>query len=193
MTPTKSRTLALVATAGPPLFMLVGLLAALAKPHYDIVQQSVSELAVGPYGWIQTANFLVLGAAIGAYAIARRSVLFGVAALGVLLSAVYETDLPGAAVTSHGSVHNLLFVVAFLSLVVAIARRGGRPVALGTFALMVVFALFTGDVGDPLHSAAGLIERVMIGVPLAWIAVSAAQELDAVAPRIRRVEAADAR
>jgi hypothetical protein len=189
----KSRTLALVATAGPPLFLLVTLVAAVVKPHSDPVQHMVSELAVGQYGWIQTANFLLLAAAIGAFAIARRSVLFGVAAIGVLLSAVYETDLPGAAVTSHGDVHNMLFLVVFLSLVVAIARRGGRLVALTTFALMVVFVLFVGDIGDPLYSVAGLIERVMIGLPLAWIALSAAQELEPVAPGIGRVEAADAR
>ena len=115
------RYLAVVATAGPPLFAALTILAALVKPGYDTAEQTVSDLAVGEYGWIQTANFLILGAA------------------------------------------------------------------------MLAFVMFAGDVGDPLHDVAGLIERVVIAIPLVWISVSAVKQLNAVAPGIRRVEAANAR
>jgi hypothetical membrane protein len=187
------RALAVVATAGPPLFAAVTVLAGLLKPGYDIAEQTVSDLAVGDYGWIQSANFLILGVAILAYAVSRRSIAFGVAATGTILSAFYETDLAGAPVTSHGTTHNMLFLVVFLALIAGFVRQRARVVALAVFALMFVFVMFAGDVGDPLHSVAGLLERVFIGIALVWISLSAAKHLNAIAPGIRRVEAAHAR
>jgi hypothetical membrane protein len=187
------RLLAVAATVGPPLFAALSVLAGLVKPGYDIAAQTVSDLAVGDYGWIQTANFLILGVAILAYALTRRSIAFGVAGAGTVLSAFYETDLAGAPVTSHGTTHNMLFLVVFLALIAGFARQRARLVALTIFVLMFVFIMFAGDVGDPLHDVAGLLERVFIAIALVWISVSAAKQLDAVAPRIRRVEAANAR
>jgi hypothetical membrane protein len=182
-----------IAMLGPPLFLAITVVAGLLKPGYDIAQQSVSDLAVGQYGWIQTANFVLLGVAVAAYALTRRSLLFAVAGAGLVASAAFEGDLAGAAVTSHGTVHNMLFLVIFLALIVGYARQGKRLLAAAIFALVVLFAMFAGDVGDPLHGVSGLLERVMIAVAFAPIALSAAQELYAVAPWIGRVEAADAR
>jgi hypothetical membrane protein len=190
------RLLPLLATAGPPLFAALTVLAALVKPGYDIAEQTVSDLAVGRYGWIQTANFLILGVAMIAFAVllrSRRGALFGFAGAAVVACAFYETDLAGAAETSHGATHNMLFLLIFLALIAAFALHGSRLVALGVFAGLFVFVMFAGDVGDPLHGVAGLIERVVIAIPLVWISRSAAKQLDAVAPGIRRVEAANAR
>jgi hypothetical membrane protein len=193
--PTRRTLLAIGATA-PLAFLALSVLAGLARPGYDIVEQTISDLAVGSHGWIQVANFLVLGVGLVAFAITRgprRGALFAVAGACAIAVAFFPTDLAGAAETSSGAMHDMLSLVMFLALIGAIAMNGGRRAALVTFALLVVFAGFAGDVGDPLHSVAGLVERAFIGVPLVWIAVSAAQQLQAVAPRIRRVEAADAR
>jgi hypothetical membrane protein len=190
------RFLAVAAMAGPPLFAALTVLAGLVKPGYDIAEQTVSDLAVGAYGWIQTANFLILGVAMIAFAAllrTRRGALFGFAGLAVIAAAFYETDLAGAPETSHGATHNMLFLLIFLALITAFALHGSRITALTVFAGLFVFVMFAGDVGDPLHSVAGLIERVVIAIPLVWISYSAAKHLNAVAPGIRRVEAANAR
>jgi hypothetical membrane protein len=192
----KHRHLAVAATAGPPLFAALTVLAGLVKPGYDIAEQTVSDLAVGDYGWIQTANFLILGVAMLAYAVvlrSRRGALFGFAGAAVIASAVYETDLAGAPETSHGATHNMLFLLIFLALIAAFALHGSRLTALAVFAGLFAFVMFAGDVGDPLHDVAGLIERVVIAIPLVWISFSAAKQLNAVAPGIRREEAAYAR
>jgi hypothetical membrane protein len=190
------RTLTLLAATGPPLFLLVTVLAGLIKPGYDVAQQTVSDLAVGAHGWIQAANFVVLGAALIAFAIVRRgrrAVPFAVAGAALVASAFFTGDLAGAPETSHGGVHNLLALVIFLALVTGLARNRARLLAAAVFALLLVFVMFAGDAGDPLHGVAGLLERVMIALPLAWIAISARQELDPVPEWVGRVEPADAR
>jgi uncharacterized protein involved in cysteine biosynthesis len=192
----RTRTLALVAATGPPLFLAISVLAGLIKPGYDVAQQTVSDLAVGAHGWIQAANFVLLGAALIAFALARRgprTIPFAVAGAALVASAYFTGDLAGTAETSHGAVHNLLALVIFLALVTGLALNRAKLLAVAVFALLAVFVMFAGDIGDPLHSVAGLLERALIAVPLAWIAVSARQQLDPIAPRIGRVEAADAR
>jgi hypothetical membrane protein len=191
-----SPALAVFAAAGPPLFAAITVLVGLLKPGYDIAEQTVSDLAVGDYGWIQNANFLLLGGAMIAFAVllrTRRGALFGFAGAAVIAAAFYETDLAGAPETSHGATHNMLFLLIFLALITAFALHGSKLTALTVFTGLFVFVMFAGDVGDPLHSVAGLIERAVIAIPLVWISFSAAQQLQAVAPGIRRVEAADAR
>jgi hypothetical membrane protein len=186
------RALAAVGAAGPIVFAAVSALAGLVKPGYDIAEQTVSDLAVGAHGWIQTTNFLLLGAAMIALALARGhrsasvAALLAAAGVGVVAAGFFETDLAGAPATSHGAIHNSLFLAVFLALIAAFAlhgralrRRGSERglarystlTAVGVFALLVVFVMFAGDLGDPLHDVAGLLERLLIGLALAWITV----------------------
>jgi hypothetical membrane protein len=187
------RALAAVGAAGPVAFAAISVLAGLVKPGYDIAEQTVSDLAVGAHGWIQTANFFVLGAAMIALALTRGhrsasvSVLLAAAGAGVVVAGFFPTDLAGAPVTTDGAIHNMLFLGIFLALIAAFAlhgralRRNGSErglarystlTAAGVFALLVVFVMFAGDIGDPLHSIAGLLERVLIAAALAWLTVT---------------------
>ena len=190
--------LAAAGAAGPLVFLAVSVLAGLLKPGYDVRDQSVSELAVGAYGWLQTANFLVLGAAMIAAAIAltaghRRGrgspgaiVLLAAAGAGMVAVGFFPTDVAGGPHTRHGAVHETVSLFIFLALIVAAAlhgralrRAGGQRrigwystlTAVAVFGLFAVFAVFAGDVGDPLHSISGLLERVFIGAALAWVTV----------------------
>jgi hypothetical membrane protein len=190
------RTLLATGAVAPLVFLAVSVLAGLARPGYDIVVQPISDLAVGSHGWIQAVNFVVLGVGLVAYAVTRgprRGALLAVAGACAIAVAFFPTDLAGAAETSSGAMHNMLSLVMFLALIGGMAMNGGRRAALVTFALLIVFVGFAGDVGDPLHSVAGLVERAFVGVPLVWIALSARQQLYPVAPWVGRVEAADAR
>jgi len=65
------KSVAIGTTAGivaPPLFAAVVLAQDLLRPEFDPARRFISELAIGPLGWIQIANFLVLGAAIATFA-----------------------------------------------------------------------------------------------------------------------------
>jgi hypothetical membrane protein len=189
------RALATAGAAGPIVFLAVTVLAGLLTPGYDIRDQSVSELAVGAHGWLQTANFVVLGAAMTAAALALATGRRGSRSAGALLAAAgagmvavgfFPTDLAAGPQTSHGAVHDTVSLGIFLALIAAPAlhgralrRAGVQPriawystLTAGTvFALFAGFAVFAGDVGDPLHSASGLLERLLIAAALAWVTV----------------------
>ena len=195
---TARRALATVGAAGPVVFLAVSVLAGLLKPGYDIREQAVSDLAVGAHGWLQTANFFALGAAMIASALALAPAcrhgrgspsavaLLAAAGAGMFTVGLFPTDLVGAPATTSGAVHNTLSLGVFLALIVAAALHGralrrartdtglarySTLTAIGVFAILVVFALFAGDVGDPLHQVSGLIERLFIAGVLAWITV----------------------
>ena len=192
------RALAAIGAAGPVVFFAVTVLAGLLKPGYDIGEQAVSDLAVGSHGWLQTANFLALGLAMIAAAVALapgcrqagRSpsavALLAAAGAGMFTVGFFPTDLAGAPATGTGAIHNTVSVAVFFALIAAaelhgraLRRAGVQPglarylrlTAIGVLAVLVVFALFAGDVGDPLHGVSGLIERVFIVGALAWITV----------------------
>jgi hypothetical membrane protein len=189
--------------AGPVVFLAVSVLAGLLKPGYDARDQSVSELAVGAYGWLQTANFFALGATMIAAAVAlalaagrgsRSAVaLLAMAGAGMVAVAFVPADLAGAAPTPHGDAHDTISLGIFLALIAAsalygralrraaIERRLARystVTAGAVFAGFVLFAVFAGDVGDPLHAVSGLLERAFIAAALAWVAVVSARLLE---------------
>jgi hypothetical membrane protein len=194
VSPTR-RALATAGAAGPVVFLVVSLLAGLLKPGYDAREQSVSELAVGDYGWLQTANFFALGAAMIAAALAlalagrapRSAVaLLASAGAGMVAVGLFPTDLAGAPPTAHGAAHNTLSLGIFLALIAASALHGralrraaterrlarySTLTAAGVFTLFAVFAVFAGDVGDPLHAVSGLLERVFLAAAFGWVTV----------------------
>ncbi len=52
---------ALSGTIGPVLFLVVLLVEGAVRPAYRPLHDTISELSLGPRGWIQTANFVVFG------------------------------------------------------------------------------------------------------------------------------------
>jgi hypothetical membrane protein len=52
---------ALAGTVGPVLFFVVLLAEGAVRPGYEPLRNTISELSLGPRGWIQTANFLIFG------------------------------------------------------------------------------------------------------------------------------------
>lgn len=113
-------------------------------PHYSFVRQAISDLAVGPYGWIMAVAFLIGGVAVtvfvvGAFiATAPRErptvglVLLAVWGLASLAIAFFPTDIvdaggyPGTAAafarstTRHGVAHLSIAAVAFPSMVLGL-------------------------------------------------------------------------
>jgi hypothetical protein len=133
------------ATPGPPpdarrwfavaaglvvLYAVLDVIAQLLPPHYSPVTQAESDLAVGPYGGIMTANFVIRGlltfaflvglertirAEGGSWSRYRRGVgAFLVWGVGAVLLAIFPTDVPATPVSWHEAIHIVVAFPAFL-------------------------------------------------------------------------------
>lgn len=177
-------------------YFVVALLALhLLRPDYEPRSHFISDYAVGDFGWIMTAAFLALSGACcslglglaidGPKSILARvgTLLLGVAAIGLVLTAIYETDLPGAPYTRSGDIHEMTFRVNTLSLIfgslflsVSFGSsprwRGFRPTALflfGLVAIAVVIQFMTLHKGAPY----GLANRFFCAVLVSWLLATA--------------------
>jgi hypothetical membrane protein len=104
-------------------------------PHYSPIRDAESNLAVGPYGYIMTANFVLRGAlsllflhalaktfrassGLGEGDSARKypkgTCLFGIWSVGAIVLAAFPTDGPAAPVSWHGAIHVLVAALAFI-------------------------------------------------------------------------------
>jgi hypothetical membrane protein len=125
--------------AGIVLYILLDVVAQLLPPHYSPVTQAESDLAVGPYGFVMTINFVNRGvfSLLFLYALIRtvrheknrRATLrsgiafFSIWAVGALILAAFPTDVPSLPLSWHGAIHLVVALLAFF---------GG---AVGAFAL----------------------------------------------------------
>ena len=134
--------MATVAAAGAAVFLAALVAMPLLRPDLDPMARWVAEYARGPFGWIMIVAYV--GLAVAVWSLARGMAVAGgfgrvgpallaVAGLGALVAAVLPQDLttPGAAVTTVGTIRQLVLVPVFLSLFAALfllsRRFRGRP------------------------------------------------------------------
>jgi hypothetical membrane protein len=164
------------AMAGP-LFVVVFLFEGATRANYDPLRHPVSSLALGDYGWVQSANFVVTG-------------------LLTLGAAVFVTDPvsgypPGApdrlsGNSWHGALHDLFSLLGFVALAAAcfvfgrrFAGRGKRGWALysavsgGVFAVLFVLSSAGFAQVEGLVDLAGLLQRVAVAVGFGWLTLLA--------------------
>ena len=183
---------------GPVLFTLSFTINGFLRPGYNPVKMYVSELSIGPQGWIQIISFMVLGASIMLFALGIKAsfptgkasraapILFMVIAVCYFLSGPFVTD-PASMFdnqqTFHGVVHGILGAIVFsLSAVCCFilwrrfrADEKWKPMAAFTLIagiVMVVLIVFIkiGQVRTGLLSdLAGLIQRCCLIISYAWI------------------------
>jgi len=139
-----------------PLYLGLAALIALASPGFDPSRHAASMLALGPYGWVMVANFVVAGVLVLACALGLRAAvetgrgsaavpaLLAVNGAALVLSGVFPADAgfgypPGApagppdAMSAAGGLHLAAGGIAFLALVAAALvwaareRRSGSP------------------------------------------------------------------
>ncbi|MDA4115898.1 MAG: DUF998 domain-containing protein [Thaumarchaeota archaeon] len=202
--PADGARLLLAATIGGiALYVVLDAIAQSLPPHYSPISQAESDLAVGPYGYVMAVNFVNRGlfSLLFIYSLARSVPsregfrtglgLLGVWAVGALILAVSPTDVSGPA-TVHGFVHLVVATLAFLGAAigtVSLSRAFRRDPALGAvstyamplavLALAFFFVLYGGPAVFP-HAAAkvgGLVERLFIGLVLAWMLTVSASML----------------
>ncbi len=191
--------LAVAGMVAPIMFWSVFTIAGLLRPGYDPLRQYVSELALGPGGWLQTANFLLMGLLLIAFAAGLHNgipdgpracpALLVVAGVGFLLSGVFARDLPGSEPTLPGEVHKyasyilLALPLASLSIAPHLKQdprwRALAPysVAAGLLTLLLLPGYFWGIQAASLQPWMGLYQRVLIAIPMSWLEVMAVRLL----------------
>lgn len=104
----------------------------------DLNSHSVSEYALGRYGWAIRIGFACLGIGLAALGAALRSaltaswvstvglVLLAVAGLGLIGIALFSTDPPGSKLTTAGFLHERFANLWSLSAALAMLVLGGR-------------------------------------------------------------------
>jgi hypothetical membrane protein len=198
---TVGRVLLAIGAAGPVLFLAVTTILGLLNPNYDVMTEPVSALAWGPYGWVQTANFYVLGAATIAFALGLyrdlegrgrmgAAILLSISGLALILAGVFKGTPPGAEPTPSGMIHGMAFFWTFIPLPTAYAlaalrlkvERGWGAHALYSaampsvvFGLVVIYGVLSSDPGDPLFFVGGILNRVLIALAFGWITITAAR------------------
>lgn len=176
------------------------------RPDYEPRNHFISDYAIGEYGWVMTTAFLALSGACGTLmvgmsidgpkAITGRigSGLLGIASIGLILTAIYETDLPGGPYTRSGNIHEMTFRVNTLSLIFGTLLlsisfgnsenwRTYRRTALSLFVLIAIAVVIQFKT---LHKGApyGLANRFFCLVMISWLFATAVR-LRATARTIR--------
>jgi hypothetical membrane protein len=180
-------------------YVALDVVAQLLPPHYSPITQAESDLAVGPYGYVMTLNFVVRGvfslsflagltASTGIGARSRTGcALLAVWGVGAFVLAASPTDLGTTETTVHGQLHLAVAFLAFVAAAVGelllsrhfseeprlrgIAESARVLSGLGVLALILMFV----GVAVPYlaHHASGLLERVFLGFVLLWMLVVA--------------------
>lgn len=205
-----------IVIGGIALAILLELIAQFLPPYYNPVSQSESDLAVGPYGFLEAFNFFLRGVVYLIFIVAfvrivprhaqSRSglILLGLAAVGKIVIAFFATDLTPRPETLHGTIHAIAALLSFLLGAIAqlLLARGlrrdpnmrPRPRGLvGLATLTLLWSLLV--IGTVAVSAQigvwGLLERVLTGLFFLWILIVAVglwrHPSPAAAPTLRTV------
>jgi hypothetical membrane protein len=207
----RTRLLLLAGAVGPLLFWLVVIVDGFTKPGYDARRDFISELALGDHGWVQSANFIVVGLLIIAFAAGLRRLfpagrassfgppLIAIFGLGLFASGIFRTD-PGNypvrsdTVTTTGSIHLVAFLVILGSIIPAcfvFARRFriepdwrayGRYSFINGFVIPGMLVLFM----LAPDQVTGLTQRALVAAIFLWIELIALRTL-ALTPRETQV------
>ena len=189
-----------IAGVGPLLFFAVATVEGSLRAGYDPIAQPISALALGPRGWVQELNFVLLAAGFLSFAVVLRSEfrrgvssvagpgVIAMMTIGVALAGGFPMDAPGEPATLAGRLHMAggFLVFPWMPVVLLLmARRfrrdeSWRPyfeytLATGLLCLatIVFFLLFVGPPGfsRPYPGIMGLVQRLQLLPFFAWIAL----------------------
>jgi hypothetical protein len=175
-------------------YVVIDIVLQLLPPHYSAVSQAESDLAVGPFGWLMSVNFIVrflaaiaLVVAIGLTGLhtgARTvgTILLTVAGLCSALIAFFPTDIPAAAGVTPSTVHGVIHLIgastgfvcalaAFWVLLFWAPARSRAAIVFLAVATLGLVSLVASIAGLP--DVLGLTERICVLGILGWVFVVA--------------------
>jgi hypothetical protein len=186
-----------------PLFVIVFLIEGSLRSGYDVMRQPVSALAIGKRGWVQQANFIVVGILMLACAFGLNMALVayggsfwipflvGLYAVGLIGAGIFVTDKTGIPSNAPapkkrdvaGAIHDLCSVIVFIPLFVVcfvFAHLFAASGSLGWHIYSVTTGILFG-VGFILFARgfarngkfAGLLQRLTIAIGWIWLALVA--------------------
>ena len=167
------------------------LLLHLLRRDYVVRSHMISDYGVGPHGWIMSSCFIAMGCGLlmmvlgllrsgPSSGVARiGTLLLGIAAIGLVVSAIFPTDLPGTPSTRSGEIHDISFLANVGSIILATLLlsfsfgsdsrwRTYRPTALLLVSLILiafVLQFLTLHRGMPY----GYTNRLFLAVLLGWL------------------------
>jgi len=122
----------------PAFFIIVFLIEGGTRAGYNPLRQPISSLSIGELGWMQSANFIITGLLLLAFAFGLRftlqpaggtnwgPLLIGLVGIGLIGAGIYTTDplngypagtpLMPVVRSSHGRLHDLFGLPVFLGL-----------------------------------------------------------------------------
>lgn len=122
-----------------PLYIIIGLIQMAIRPGFDITRHSLSLLANGDLGWIQTLNFLVTGLLLIAGAVGVKRALqsgpgsrwaprmLGLYGLGLIGASIFSADpalgfppgtpLENNPISWHGLLHFVVGTIGFIGFI----------------------------------------------------------------------------
>lgn len=187
--------LLLAGVAAAIVFAAVLLVEGARRPGYDPIYHTGSELDLGEWGWVQRANFLLMGLGVFAYAVGVNqtlntdvgAVLLAIFGFGMIVAGVFVPDAvrgypPGAASdtsakpTGQALVHAIVGgPVAFLALfgaclTIASHLQGAwRVYTVLTAVAGLAMTIWTAIAFQTNAAKTGLIQRGLILVYWSWI------------------------
>jgi len=189
-----TKTLLACGVIGAPLFVFVFLVEGATRPRYNALRQPVSDLAIGEFGLIQTANFIITGLLFLAFAVGLRRRLLPLGAVwGSLFVGLFAVGLIGAGIfpgDRHPLLHGLCGIPVFFGLPIACFVFSRLFVRLGKYGWatyscltgVIMLAMFIlaamGFGGRPgLVNHAGVFQRLSITVGWTWVTLLAIYSL----------------
>jgi len=143
-----TKTLLTCGMIAGPLYVILGLIQMAIRPGFDITRHSLSLLANGDLGWIQTLNFLITGILLVAGAVGvKRTIqtgrgsrwaprMLGLYGLGLIGASIFSADpalgfppgtpLENNPISSHGLMHFVVGTIGFTGFIITcfiFARR----------------------------------------------------------------------
>ena len=196
-----TKTLLTCGIAAGPLYIILGLLQMAIRPGFDITRHSLSLLANGDLGWIQTLNFLVTGILLIAGAVGVKRALqsgpgsrwaprmLGLYGLGLIGASIFSADpalgfppgtpLENNPISWHGLMHFVVGTIGFIGFIAAcfiFARRFGslRKPGWASYSLITGILFLASFVGIASGSKGpfSLIFAIAVVIGFTWISVS---------------------
>ncbi len=128
-----TKKIALASLYGHLLFLFVFILMHFLRPDKSYLKNFTSEYAVGDFGWLMTLGFLgvvtgalfiIIGLLLHFKASKISVITLSLWCVGMLLAALFKTDVPVEKTTVKGLIHGFAALLAFINLGIAMIAWG---------------------------------------------------------------------